>query len=396
MTTVVYYSSTDAGAPTLNNAAGSMIGLLDAILVNGYGTKPVTSISVSSGVATVVCSAHGFTDSSVQEIVGATPALLNGRKLITVSGANGFTFAAPGVPDGSATGTITAKRPGLGWEKEFSSGATKAVYKRTDPAATAMRLRVADTGAGTWDTALDAEVTMYEAMTDVDTGTAPAPAAHGQQWPKGLGNATAARWIAVGDSRTLYLFTSSDSSGNQWSSGGTLTPCMFGDVASYRAADAYGCALSGPYTHGATVAGICTGFPLGGAPSVNGSVNLARRASAVGGLTPFAVVGSNNTGASGVGLGTATMPKYPSPVDNGAVLSFPLRLAESNSSFNHPIRGEFRGLAEPLFDCTSLPALTVFSDVLGSDRKWLIAPGCHQSPTDKAFVMIDITGPWQA
>lgn len=38
MTARIYYS-TDGSAPTLNNAAGSLITLLDAILVNGYGAK---------------------------------------------------------------------------------------------------------------------------------------------------------------------------------------------------------------------------------------------------------------------------------------------------------------------------------------------------------------------
>lgn len=38
MTARIYYS-TDSSAPTLNNAAGSLITLLDAILVNGYGAK---------------------------------------------------------------------------------------------------------------------------------------------------------------------------------------------------------------------------------------------------------------------------------------------------------------------------------------------------------------------
>lgn len=38
MTVKVYYS-TDASAPTLNGTAGSLINLLDAVLVNGYGSK---------------------------------------------------------------------------------------------------------------------------------------------------------------------------------------------------------------------------------------------------------------------------------------------------------------------------------------------------------------------
>jgi len=37
--TVQVYKSSDAGAPSLNNTAGSLIALLDACLVNGYGAK---------------------------------------------------------------------------------------------------------------------------------------------------------------------------------------------------------------------------------------------------------------------------------------------------------------------------------------------------------------------
>jgi len=38
--TITVYRSTDVSAPTLNGAVGSMITVLDAILVNGYGTQP--------------------------------------------------------------------------------------------------------------------------------------------------------------------------------------------------------------------------------------------------------------------------------------------------------------------------------------------------------------------
>jgi hypothetical protein len=40
MTTVTLYRSTDASAPTLTGQVGSLTTLLDAVLVNGYGTQP--------------------------------------------------------------------------------------------------------------------------------------------------------------------------------------------------------------------------------------------------------------------------------------------------------------------------------------------------------------------
>lgn len=37
---VRYYTSEDAGAPVLSGQAGALIALLDAVLVNGYGSQP--------------------------------------------------------------------------------------------------------------------------------------------------------------------------------------------------------------------------------------------------------------------------------------------------------------------------------------------------------------------
>ncbi|WP_297486902.1 MULTISPECIES: hypothetical protein [Pseudomonadota] len=37
--TVTIYSSKDASAPALTGIAGSLVAVLDACLVNGYGTK---------------------------------------------------------------------------------------------------------------------------------------------------------------------------------------------------------------------------------------------------------------------------------------------------------------------------------------------------------------------
>ena len=38
--TVRVYSSADVGAPVLNMSSGSLVAVLDACLVNGYGSKP--------------------------------------------------------------------------------------------------------------------------------------------------------------------------------------------------------------------------------------------------------------------------------------------------------------------------------------------------------------------
>ena len=45
--TVTVYSSTDTSAPTLNNLKGSLVALLDAVLVNGYGTQSAAGWSIA-------------------------------------------------------------------------------------------------------------------------------------------------------------------------------------------------------------------------------------------------------------------------------------------------------------------------------------------------------------
>ena len=55
-------TGTDAGVPQLSGTAGALITVLDACLVNGYGSVTLDSITVTSNVATCTKSTgHGFT-----------------------------------------------------------------------------------------------------------------------------------------------------------------------------------------------------------------------------------------------------------------------------------------------------------------------------------------------
>lgn len=235
-TTVKCFRNTDGGAPTLNNATGCLIALLDACLVDGYGSKTLSSLVVASGVATAtVSTGHEFTnfgDTGVGPVVlvaGATPSELNGEKRINVTSATTFTFDATGVADGTATGTITAKMAPVGWEKVYS-GTNKAVYRPTDVTSNRMYLRVDDTGAAS------ARVRGYESMSDVDTGTGPFPTdaqMSGGGYFHKSNAATARDWMLVADSKGLHLV--GDYAGNNSFLGG-LSFCDLSDVA---AGDAY-------------------------------------------------------------------------------------------------------------------------------------------------------------
>lgn len=390
-TSVVYFDSSDTGAPTLNNAAGSLIGVLDACLINGYNLKTVQSITVSAGVATVSCSGHGLPNDSVNLIAGVTDkAALNGRQRVTVVDANTFTFDAAGVPNGTAAGTLSVKRAPLGWAKQFANGTTKAVYARTDPQATAMVLRIDDTGA-LMPSMNIARADMYESMTDVDNGTARGGApAGGQYWGKGGNSAKPYRWILIGDSKTFYFFSSSfaPSDVDQLGSYGSLIGQAFGDIKSYRPGDAFACFLVGCSDSAMNGNALVQCTLLGAPPSTSGSSVLARSSNGIGGSTYFSLIGEGAYfGYNG--------PLYPSPVDNGLVIRTPVLLSEYNPAFQHPIRGECRGFAAALGNIAQILKLQKLENLQGSDRAFLVIPcslgGIYSSA---AGVLLDIVGPW--
>lgn len=199
---VKYFHKAMRGAPTVSGTAGTMIALLDACLINGFGTVTLTSLTVSGGVATATVDAgSSFDEYAVVLIAGATPAELNGEARVLSSTSTGFTFATIAA-DGAATGTITAKYAPVGsWEKTYS-GTNKAVYRSIDPLANGHYLRV-DDSSGQY-----AAVTGYVSMTDVDTGSGPFPTAAqfssgGYVSKSGAASGVAVAWKLFADSRTF-------------------------------------------------------------------------------------------------------------------------------------------------------------------------------------------------
>ena len=191
------------GAPVLNGVAGSLIGLLDAFLIDGWGMATANSLSVSGGVATLTMPAGSdFEDGCVVLIAGATPAALNGEQRIATTNGTTLTFPTTAA-DGPATGTITVKYAPCGWQKAFS-GANLAVYRSQNVMGNRRFLRVQDTGN------VDARVVAYNNMTGVSTGTGPFPTAAqisgGGYWLKSTSaNATAQRYDCLGDDRMFYF-----------------------------------------------------------------------------------------------------------------------------------------------------------------------------------------------
>lgn len=368
-TSVRVYQSTDTGAPSVSGTAGALITLLDACLINGYGTVTLDSLVISGNVATCTKSAgHGFTaigaTGPVIRVAGATPTALNGDWRVTISSSTAFTFTTT-VSNQTATGTITALRAPLGFSKTHS-GTNKAAYRADSIQATRLYLRVDDTNT------INATVNGFETMSGVDTGTGQFPAAAQYICKSISASATARPWKLIGDERLFYLIINSD--------GTTSFDAMaFGDINSYKSGDAYHCWLMAE-----TSSSGYSNSLLSNLASVSGST-LARSYSQTGGAIASARYSHGiATSLGGAAAGIA----YPNPVDN-SLLAWPVEVWEG---ITIP-RGLAPGLWNPIHAATNLYIGTIVDAVSQLDGHTLLVVGIKTATIGRAA--FDVTGPWR-
>ena len=286
------FDSSQPGAPVLSGTAGALRTLLKACLVDGFGAGAVATLTVSGGIATATyAGAHPFKVGYVALFAGATPAGLNGNKVILSATGTSVTFAAPGVPDGAATGTITSKAAPAGWQELFAGALTNVIaLKPSVVEATGCVLRVDDTGT------INARVRAYEAMSDISTGVGMTPlesqAAGGLWWPKSAtANATARAWILVADARGFYLAVAP-------AGGDRYTLLFAGDIASLKSGDAYGYLLTGnqgDQTNASSVPDGCVGYSH---RSARTGAYLVRAYTAIGQSTAAQRLGAHHNGST--------------------------------------------------------------------------------------------------
>lgn len=391
-TAVKYFHSAQTGAPVLNGVAGSLIGVLDACLKDGFGLKTADSVVVANGIATVsISTGHSFEVDSVALVAGATPAGLNGEKTVLSATTNTFTFDATGIVDQTATGTITVKMAPAGWDKPFS-GTNLAVYRSPNVLGTRNWLRVDDTATQ------NGRVVGYESMTDVNTGVGAFPTAAqisgGAYWPKANGaNATARPWLVIADDRTFYLWVNTGTT-NTFVSGILFG---FGDFRSNKSGDAYATFIAAATTDisATNTANSQTLAYVDAAGDTLLSMWVPRSYTSIGGSAQVSRKAESYNNSDTYSGNTPTII-YPNGPDNGLLLSRTLVMEAAPLC----VRGVIPGLmfVPHQFGASVFATRDKISGQGSLSGRKLIAIKNDGNPSGTTITsvtsFIDITGPW--
>jgi hypothetical protein len=389
-TSVHYFHSGMPGAPVLNGTAGTMLAVLDACLINGWGASNADSVTISGGIATLIRAAgHSAEVGSVVLIAGATVTGgdINGERRVLTAASDRYTFDATGIPNQTATGTINQRIAPVGWTKPFSA-TDLAVYRAPDVTGNRFFLRVDDSEVG------NARVRGYETMSDANTGTGLFPKldSHpgaGGFWARGADTTTPSPWVIVADGKTLYYaanyYASSYSNPERLALVG-----VFGDVVKVGSTDQFASVILCPATERRFNAPGGSSWELDYRQVDSTSFNLARAHHGIG----LAVQASNGwadaitpTNAYKSGANVLAMP-FPNSSDGGIYIA-PVVVFENATRV---LRGTLPGLFAFPQNVTNLPLqhngyLTGVAGYPGKTFRTLNSQnGCW------AF---DMSGPWQ-
>lgn len=232
---VKYYHSGMRGAPQKSGTPGSSIGVLDAVLLNGFGEVTAQSVSIVNGrVRLVFNNGENFSPDTTVIVSGASVPSVNGEHTITIDTVTTASWATT-EPDQPVTGTIKVKVAPLNWIKPFS-GTNLAVYKSPAIESSGHYLQVDD------GQAYYTKFVTYETMQDALSGTQRAPTdtndfSYVQK--SEVANTSPRSWFIVGDDLGFYFCTNSYAG---YDSHGVF---YFGDSVPDKTNDKYRFILSG-------------------------------------------------------------------------------------------------------------------------------------------------------
>lgn len=388
-TSVKYFHSGMAGAPVMSGTVGSLLAVLDACLVNGFGLKTVNSLVVSNNVATAtINTGHSAEVDTVVEIAGATPAALNGQWKVTAVSGNNVSWETSGIANQTATGTISLKLAGAGWVKEFS-GANLGAYRSPNILGTRMYLRVDDTATTA------ARVIGYETMSDINTGTGLFPTTTqlngGLYWSKSsAADSTRREWMLIADDRMFY-FARSNVLGvlESYETG------VFGDFISAKSGDAYACVINGTSANNAGSAISVDTYPVGFSNGVSAGLYAAKSYTGIGSAVQLGknfpiITGNSYQNISGFVAGGIA---FPNPQDGGVYIVPHYLLEFSPNS----IRGVSPGFycSPQAFTSTVFPARETITGVTAFPNKKFKSIPLRINPGIGTPCFVDITGPWR-
>lgn len=384
-TSVKFFHSNMQSSPTLTNAAGSLIGILDACLVNGFGSLTASSAVVSAGkLVLTFASAHSFQKYAVARISGITDAGytgLNGDfKVDTVISATSISIVVTGYSDATLTSTVTALMAPLGWTKLYTD-TNRAVYQSSDATSSLMTFMFNDTAT------MYTAVRGYESASSASAGTGPFPTTSQQsvwQWYKSV-DSTARGWYLFGDSKTVYFvcFPSSSYSSYSMTQGfGDFTPIVSSDA--YRAfigATNYTDSANNPWAQYTSIGTADPSYSGPWAPrSYNTLPNVPVRLYNRWQLYNYC----SNDGGGCISGSPGSIP-WPNPIDGG------LMLADIYLLEGYNLRGRMRGVyATSQATGRTLAHGTIFPDVNGKAYIYMWNTGNNSG----GGIFFDITGPW--
>ena len=388
------FDSSQVGAPVLSGSAGALRAVIKACLVDGFGAGPVASITVAAGVATVAFSgSHPYRVGSVIQIAGATPSALNGNKRTSTVVGSSITFPAPGVPDGTATGTITAKMAPAGWVELFPGALANALAVKPSAAeASGSVLRLDDTGTTT------ARVVGYEFLSAISTGDGAFPteaqSPGGLYWPKSNVASTEARpWWVFADERSFLIWTAPRDSNPAH---GTLFG--FGDVVSDKSGDAYCGALFGGDSSVSSASSQIVGcIGLASAGNTASDAYIARLHSGMGGAQLIKKGGAYSAGSAYSGTSSYSSTygiPYPNGADNSLRLS-PVDVFVGTSGIRGRVAGVYH-TPQAVGEGFSTGAIVDGQGDYAGRSFVALRVGPTSSPLSVAgTVFVDTTGPWR-
>lgn len=418
---VQVFSSADTGAPALNGSAvGKLTDLLDAVLVDGYGSGTASSVTRSGDIATVTLTAHGFNTGDYVEVSGAVQTAYNGKVKVTVSSSSVFTYTVTGTPTTPATGTILAKRAAVGWAKT-TIGTNYKAYRQ--PSGSNQFYLVCEDN----DDDLYSQVYGAESL---DSGNANAPLSTfpkeqvvnsvrfprtyvvPRSWTAESNKSTARSWYLVTNGKFVIFiigYVSSSYYGNGF---------LFGDCDPFGASDSAFTIMAGSCeaTVASTRAAISADdFDVRTAVSVinpgiiNSSYAIdvrfcsARNSSGSGACSPIiynvginAIINSSAAGVLSATFDSYLAPPYPCPISGGLNYS-PIQIFEPPSSCGgaHSTsspRGIVPGMIVPYHSGMDTDGTIIDGVGANAGRKWIVKRANYQST--EAYVVVEISDTW--